>query len=151
MPLYKTDKARFFAGLLIIILIYSLYYIYFVEYYLYFDENNDVIKTPRIIRQIIRFTTTIVVYLIGTIHLGKLKDSWMSSLWHLVHISGLCILTSLGLFDLLITDIGHKLKTFCISVQEILISPVLYVAMGLLNSSLNKSNNTELTDSGSKN
>ncbi|WP_194767014.1 hypothetical protein [Tamlana sp. I1] len=144
MTLYKTDKIRFFAGLFIIITIYSLYYLYFVE-------NDDAKKLPRVTRQAIKFTSTIAVYVIGTFHLGKLRDTWMSSLWHFVHISGLCILIILGLFDLLITDITLILKLFCITVQETLISPVLYVAIGLLNNALNKSNNTELTESDSKN
>ncbi len=62
----------------------------------------------------------------------------MSSLWHFIHISGLCIIISLGLFSWLIADIGLDLKQFAYTVQELLISPVLYVAMGLLNKNLIK-------------
>ncbi|WP_345275222.1 hypothetical protein [Litoribaculum gwangyangense] len=81
---------------------------------------------------------TILVYFIGTFHLGKLKDKWMSSIWHLVHISGLIIITSLGLFDWFIMELSRDIKNFAHTIQEILISPVLYVAMGLLNRSLKK-------------
>lgn len=87
---------------------------------------------------LIRFGTTIAVYFVGTFHLGKLKDSWMSSLWHLVHVSGLIIITSMGLFDYFILEISRNLKEFAHTIQEILISPVLYVAMGLLNKSLKR-------------
>ena len=62
----------------------------------------------------------------------------MSSIWHIIHISGLCIIASLGLFDWLVADLSLSLKVFVNSIQEILISPGLYVAMGLLNKSLNK-------------
>ncbi|ULC58307.1 hypothetical protein MBM09_10280 [Flaviramulus sp. BrNp1-15] len=86
------------------------------------------------------FSTTIAVYFVGTIHLGKLEDTWMSTLWHLIHISGLFIITSLGLFDWFVLEISKSLKHLAYTIQEILISPVLYVAMGLLNRSL-KSNN----------
>lgn len=131
MKLYQSDKIRFISGLILIVIIYSLYYIYFVE-------NQNLISLSKIILHIIRLATTIIIYIIGTIHLGKLKDNWMSSLWHFIHISGLCIITSLGLFSWFILDIGLDLKAFAYTIQELLISPVLYVAMGLLNKSMNK-------------
>ncbi|KAB1067346.1 hypothetical protein F6U93_11215 [Tamlana haliotis] len=131
MKIYKTDNIRFISGLVMIIVLYSLYYIYFAD-------NNHSHTISRLLRHGITLATTVAIYFIGTFHLGKLQDSWMASIWHIVHISGLCILTGLGLFDWLISDISIKLKLFCHSIQEILISPVLYVAMGLLNRSLNK-------------
>lgn len=130
MILYKSDKVRFISGLLFILAIYSVYYIYFLE-------NEDLIL-PSKIRHIIKFLTTIAVYLVGTSHLGKLTDKWMSFIWHMVHITGLCIITSLGVFDWFITPISYNLRAFAGSIQEILISPFLYVAMGLLNNILNK-------------
>ncbi len=131
MKLYKSDKIRFIAGLIIIVVIYSLYNIYFMD-------NYSVLNIDRKLKHIIKFSTTILVYVAGTYHLGKLEDSWMSSLWHLVHITGLCIITSIGLFDWLITEVSEGLKAHANTIQEILISPVLYVAMGVLNNALNR-------------
>lgn len=131
MKLYQSDKTRFFAGLILIIIFYSLYNIYFVE-------NQDFISVPKVILHVIRFLITVLIYFIGTIHLGKLKDHWMSTLWHFIHISGLTIMTLLGLISWFIVDIGFDLKQVAYTIQELLISPVLYVAMGLLNKSLNK-------------
>lgn len=131
MKLYKSDKIRFIAGIIFIVLIYSSYYIFFAE-------NNAVAFIPRKIKHLISLSTTVVVYFVGTFHLGKLKDVWMSTLWHIIHISGLCIITSIGLFDWLIMEVTLGAKIFARNIQEILISPVLYVAMGLLNKSLNK-------------
>lgn len=128
---YKSDKTRFVFGVLFIILIYSLYYVFFAE-------NSYSNKVPRKIKHLISFLTTFAIYFVGTIHLGKLKDSWMSSIWHFVHISGLLILTCFGLFDWFIFGLSIRAKGFALSIQEILISPILYVAMGLLNRSLNK-------------
>lgn len=135
MKLYKSDKIRFISGLILIILIYSIFYIYF-------SDNKNTLLVPRKVKHVITFLFTIAVYFIGTSHLGKLKDTWMSSIWHLVHISGLFIITSLGLFDWFISDISISLKLFALTIQETLISPVLYVAMGLLNRSLNKSSSS---------
>ncbi|WP_166967863.1 hypothetical protein [Yeosuana marina] len=131
MNLYKSDKVRFISGLVFILVIYSAYYICFLE-------NGDLILTSKI-RHVIKFSTTIAVYMVGTFHLGKLTDRWMSFIWHIVHISGLSILTSVGLFDWFISPISLNLRVFAGSIQEILISPLLYVAMGLLNRSLKKS------------
>ncbi len=127
---YKSDKFRFISGFILIILIYSVYYIYF-------SDNKDLIL-PTKTKHVIKFSTTIAVYFIGTFHLGKLKDTWMSLIWHLIHISGLLIITSLGLFDWFIAEINISLRLFANSIQELLISPLLYFAMGLLNKSLKK-------------
>lgn len=132
MNLYQSDKTRFISGLIVIIIIYSCYYIYFAE-------NNALAFLPRKTRHIIKFLTTISVYFVGTFHLGRLKDSWMSVLWHLIHISGLCIIALIGLYDWFIMEVSLNAKQLVSGIQEILISPVLYVAMGLLNKSLNKS------------
>ncbi|NMH86614.1 hypothetical protein [Flavivirga algicola] len=131
MNLYKSDKVRFIFGLIFIIIIYSCYHLYFVE-------NKNTALLSRKMNHIIRFFTTIAVYFVGTLHLGKLKDTWMSSIWHFVHISGLCIITFLGLFVWFVSEINLSLRESAKAIQELLISPVLYAAMGLLNRSLNK-------------
>ena len=130
MMLYKSDKVRFIFGLIFILIIYSAYHVFFYE--------NNTLILPSKIRHVIKFSTTIAVYLVGTFHLGKLKDKWMSLIWHIIHVSGLFIITSLGLFDWFIMEIGLNLRLFANSIQEILIAPLLYVAMGLLNKSLKK-------------
>jgi len=128
---YKSDKFRFVLGLIFIILIYSVYYLLFVDY-------DTTFNISRRVKHISTFTTTVIIYFVGTFHLGKLEDSWMSALWHFVHISGLFILTTLGLYDLLIAEISLGLKSFARGIQELLVSPVLYVAMGLINNTLKK-------------
>ncbi|WP_248723000.1 hypothetical protein [Seonamhaeicola sp. ML3] len=130
MRIYKSDRVRFISGLILIIIFYSTYYIYV--------EENEHIKTlSRFLEYFIKFLFTVAIYLIGYYHLGKLKDEWMSYLWHFIHISGLCIISAIGLYDYLIADISLGTLLFAGSVQEFLISPVLYVGMGLLNRSLN--------------
>lgn len=127
MKLYKSDKVRFVVGLIIIFVIYSCYYIFIAD-------NKDSVVIPRKLRHVISLGITIAVYVVGTIHLGKLKVTWMATLWHIVHIAGLCIITGIGIFDWLFLTgkpiVG--LSMFARSIQELLISPVLYVAMGLL-------------------
>ncbi|GAB1857692.1 hypothetical protein MHTCC0001_25290 [Flavobacteriaceae bacterium MHTCC 0001] len=139
MNLYKSDKLRFIFGLIFIVAIYSWYYLFFIT------EDQSWMELPKLTFHLIRFATTVAVYFIGTFHLGKLKDSWMSKIWHLVHIGGLIIITSMGLFDWFIMGISRNLKDFAHTVQEILISPVLYVAMGILNKALHRTKETTTT------
>lgn len=135
MKIYKSDKVRFISGLIFIIIIYTWYYIYIAE-------NRAITYIPKRLIHLIGLITTFAIYFIGTFHLGKLKDKWLSSLWHLIHISGLAIIVVIGLYHWLISEITLDTKHFARGVQEILISPVLYVAMGLINKSLNKKANT---------
>lgn len=130
MNLYKSNKVSFIIGLLLIIIIYSIHYLYFLD-------NVDLVISKKA-RHLGTFFTTIIIYFIGTFHLGKLPNTWMSTLWHLIHISGLCILSILGIFDWFISEISLSLRSFAHSIQELLLSPVLYVCMGLLNKSLKK-------------
>ena len=133
MKLLKSEKAKFAFGLILIILVYSCYYIFF-------SENENATFFSRKVRHLIQFSITVLVYLIGTFFLGKLEVNWMSYLWHLIHITGLGIITSIGCYDWFIAETALKVKLVAISIQEMLISPVLYVAMGLLNKTLNKQN-----------
>jgi len=129
MVLYKTEKIRFIAGLILVIVIYATFYIYFVE-------NEDSKLIPVKTRHIIKFISTVIVYFVGTIHLGKLKDTWMSQMWHFIHVSGLLILTSMGFFHWYVFELSLAYKSFAVSIQELLMSPILYVGMGILNASL---------------
>lgn len=130
MKLYKSHKIRFFAGLFLILIVYTLYYLLFVD--------TAPIKIPTFNKHFITLSTTLIIYFIGTFHLGKLPDNWMSFVWHITHITGLFILSALGLYDWLINDLSLNLKSFARSIKEILISPVLYVGMGLINTSFRK-------------
>jgi hypothetical protein len=131
MQLYKTDRQRFIIGFLFILLIYSLYYIYFAD-------TPNAILIPRKIRHVIKFGTTILVYGIGSFHLGKIKQQWMVSLWHLIHISLLVTISCIGLYDWIFGMVSQPTKDFAQSMQEFLISPILYVGMGLLNRQFKK-------------
>lgn len=127
MLLYKSDRRRFIMGLFIILLIYTTYYIYFAD-------SEAAITIPRKIRHVIKFGTTILVYLVGSFHLGRLQQKWMAMLWHCIHISLLVIITSIGLYDWVFGMVSQATKDIAQSMQEFLISPVLYVGMGILNS-----------------
>lgn len=113
-------------GLIIIILIYLLYYIFIAE-------NKDIVLVPRKIRHLVKFIITISVYLVGTAHITQFQVKWMEKLWHLIHLSMLGVLLLLGFYVWFISDIPDFVKQFSLTIQELLISPSLYFVMGLLN------------------
>lgn len=129
MKLYNSERNRWLGGLIIILIVYSLFYLLFADRAFTYD-------IPRKLRHVIKFGTTILVYFIGTYHLGKMTDNWMSTVWHFIHISLLCIITCIGLYDWVFGMVGTKTKEMAATFQEFLISPVLYVAMGILNNRL---------------
>jgi hypothetical protein len=131
MQLYKSDRSRWIGGLIVILVVYTLFY-------LLFADRAFTYEIPRKLRHVIKFGTTIVVYFVGTYHLGNLEDKWMSQVWHFVHISLLCAITAIGLYDWVFGMVGTKTKELAATMQEFLISPVLYVAMGILNKRLSK-------------
>ena len=124
--LYKNDRDKWIGGLVCVIFLYSVFYLLFADRIYTYD-------IPRKIRHVVKFGTTVAVYLIGTYHLGQLRDKWMSTLWHFIHISLLCIITAIGLYDWTFGMVSLKTKSIAASMQEFLISPVLYFGMGLVN------------------
>jgi len=127
MQLYKNDTQKYFAGLVYIFIIYTGYYFYFV------DGLFTTIK-PLVLKHIILVGIACLVYFTGTMHLGKLQQSWMLFLWHIVHISLLSTLIIIGLFKMKSgNQLPYALQHLFDNIKEILISPMLYFLMGLLN------------------
>lgn len=120
------NNNRWRLGLLWIIIVYLLYYILFYE-------NSELEQIPRKIRHFIKFFTSLSVYLIGTLHLSLGRKSWMWKLWHMIHLTCLPILMLLGLWVWFVSDVSQEVKDFSLTIQELLISPTLYVVMGMLN------------------
>lgn len=118
---------KWYTGLFTIAIIYTLYFIFFLE-------NKELKEIPRILRHAIKLVSSVSVYLIGTFHIQKFSVKWMEKLWHLIHLSMLGFLLSIGAFVWLISDIPYLLIQFSSTIQELLISPTLYIVMGLLNS-----------------
>lgn len=127
--MFKWINSKWVIGLFIILAIYTLYYLFFIE-------SPTTILIPRKLRHVIKFTTTISVYLIGSFHLGRIETPWMSYLWHFVHLTLLFILVTIGVYDWFLGMVSQEVKDFTSSIQEFLISPVLYVGMGILNKRL---------------
>ncbi len=118
-------KRSFAWGLLQLVAVYT-------AYYLFFFESPDVLAIPRKLRHLVLMGSLLGVYALGTYHLQFSKHAWMGALWRLVHVTGISILLLAGLFDWLIQPLNYPMRLMMRQLHEFLISPVLYVGMGLL-------------------
>ena len=116
---------KFWMGLIIILVTYTLFY-------LFFKDANYVALIPRKIRHIIKFVVLITIYLVGVWHLSLDKITWMKTLWHLIHLSGIAFLVLLGAYDWLINPLPQFMREVMDAVNEFLIGPTLFVGMALL-------------------
>jgi hypothetical protein len=130
MQLYKSDRQRYMAGLLYIFLIYTISYLIFAEHCLI-----GKFKIPELLNHVFMFVMAVLVYMIGTMHLGKLQEPWMFFIWNITYIILLSIFLILILVKLLLFTISYTIRSIYIfdHITFILISPMLYFSLGLLN------------------
>jgi hypothetical protein len=121
------DK-RFILPLIGIIVVYSIYYLFFEGYYYW--------GVPRKVKHIGRVLSVLGVYGIGTWSLRKVADAWMMNLWHLVHTVLIAVLIIMGAYDWTIQTLSYPIKRFAASIHEFLISPIFYIGMWILKSKL---------------
>lgn len=125
-----NHKYIFLFGLVAITLVYSLYHIYF-----------DLTYVPDISgkwKHVNKFAFVLIVYAIGTFVLRKYKIAWMMQVWHFLHIVFISALLLIGFYDWYNGSITDQIRNIANSIHEFLISPALYVGMGILQFSLSK-------------
>jgi hypothetical protein len=130
MPGFPNKRLFYFIGLLGIIMVYCSYYMLFMYNYSYDISIKD--------RHIIKFGTILLVYGIGTWALKKYVAGWMMKIWHFCYILALTLLLLIGIWDWIFWIDSIQVRNIANSLHEILISPILYIAMGIINSRLAK-------------
>jgi hypothetical protein len=123
---YKNfSTKKFWVGLLVIFLIYTAYWVLLAE-------NKSALKIPAIYRHILKMAVVFAVYFSGTYFLGKLPQKWLIQLWHFIHITLISILIFLWLWHFGIKNLPLYFRRLGFSIHEFLISPLLYLATGIL-------------------
>jgi hypothetical protein len=124
--LKSFSTKRFWFGLIAILFIYSVYY-------LLLADNKQVGKMiPLTFRYLIKIGIVFAVYFMGTYALGKLPQKWLLQIWHLIHISLISLLILLWAWHFGVSQLPLNLRRLGYSIHEFLISPLLYLATGLL-------------------
>jgi hypothetical protein len=130
--LSSRDKRRyFFIGLFLIVLVYALYNIFLVD----IDYYNDI---PRHLRHVAKFGTILLIYLTGAWSLRRFSGSWMIFIWHAVYLLVIVILVWIGVFDWTVSVISERLRNIASSLHELLISPLLYVVLGIIDNRMSR-------------
>ena len=117
-------KYIFILGLLAICVIYSLYSVYF--------DLTYVPDIPGKLKHLNKLLFVIIVYGVGTLALKRYMIGWMMLIWHVLHIIFISVLLLIGFYDWYHGDITDQIRNVANSVFEFLISPVLYVSMGII-------------------
>jgi hypothetical protein len=126
MPPSTKRSIYFFAGLLVIVLVYSLYNIYLLDAW-FFEV------TSRAVRHVIRFASIIIVFGIGLWVFRKWgPPDWLVTIWLIFYGTGLLILVLLGIFDGWIHSFGQSFRDMTVTFHEFLISPAAYVIVGII-------------------
>jgi uncharacterized membrane protein len=131
MPKLSNKLRWYWIGFIIIVIIYSLYNLYLVDV-------NYYQSIPRKVRHIGKFICILSIYGTGTLALRKYTVAWMMYLWHLIHIVIITILLLIGLYDWAFGEISVQFRNVAGTLFEFLISPVIYIAVGILNSKFSK-------------
>ena len=120
------DKIKnFWPGLLVLFVIYSAYRLLFVENISH-SLNNIIYK------YFFKGIVVFVIYFTGSYFLRKSPIPWLLYAWHIIHITLITILVSLWVWHFMIYKLPLNLKNLGDSIHEFLISPLLYLATGLL-------------------
>jgi len=127
MQRLANRRLFFFGGLIIITILYSLYNLYLL------DEHFFEI-TSRKTRHMIKFGSVLIVYCIGFFSLKRYSPIWLMQIWNILYAGGLLLLILFGIYDQWIRALSQPFRNLVITCHEFLISPVLYVIMGIINS-----------------
>jgi len=127
-----NSKRKFIIlGLLAIAIVYSLYNICLV-YVSYYDD------IPRKVRHINRLLSILIVYGIGYYSFKKYGVKWISDIWNVIYFAVVIILVLIGLYDWSFGPASMQTRNIAKTLHEFLISPVLYVAILIINRTLVK-------------
>jgi hypothetical protein len=124
MAVWPRRKAAFWIGLLAMILIYCFYYLYFI-----YGISREVSLRAM---HFVKFLFVLIAYGAGILGLRKNVSEGMMQLWHLIYAACLLLLVLLGLYDLLFTRAPLAVRGIADNIQELLVSPILYVVISIV-------------------
>ncbi|GAC1426562.1 MAG: hypothetical protein NVS1B13_23360 [Flavisolibacter sp.] len=119
-----SNRNRFLIGLVAITILYFIYNV--------FLDITTLTNIPRQVKHINKLACVLLVYGTGSLILRKFTVSWMMQLWHIMHLSVILLLLLIGFYDWWQGMITPETRNIANSLFDFLISPVLYVSMGLL-------------------
>jgi hypothetical protein len=124
MAVWPRYKAVFWLGLLAMIFLYCSYYLNFI----YGVSREVPLKTMHLLK----FLFVLIAYGAGVFGLRKNVSPGLMQLWHIIYAGCLLLLVLLGTYDWFITRAPLVIRGIADNVQELLISPILYVGISIV-------------------
>ena len=124
MAVWPKKKAAFWIGLLVMILIYCLYYLYFI----YGLSREVSLRTMHLLK----FLFVLMAYGAGLLGLRRSVSPGLVQLWRLVYAACLLLLVLLGLYDWFFARAPLSVRGIADNIQELLVSPILYVVISIV-------------------
>ena len=124
MTALSNGRRAFWVGLAVISLLYCIYYLGFV-YDLF-------LVLPMRGRHFIKLFFILCVYWTGLRVMRRSTALWVKRLWSFIYLACILLLLLLGLSDWIIIRTPVQLRTVADNLQELLVSPLLYVAIRLI-------------------
>jgi len=117
-------KSAYWIGLAVISVFYAVFYVYF-RYSAFYN------MTARQMR-VVKFAFVALTFSVGWLGLRKGAVGWAARFWAMVFGSLLLVLVLLGLYENYFARLPVELRMVLDDLVEFLVSPALYVALGIL-------------------
>ncbi|HEY4060469.1 MAG TPA: hypothetical protein VGM30_01135 [Puia sp.] len=124
MSRQENKRVSYYGGLLVILIVYTLYNLAFRQVWFY--ET-----VPWFLRHAVKFAVILLVYFVGRWVFRRYPVAWLLSVWNLLYAVCTVIVLLLGVYDGVI-GMGPSIRFLGDAVYEFLISPVAFVALKLV-------------------
>jgi hypothetical protein len=124
MAAKQARKGSFIIGLVAIVLLYCVYYLFFV-YGLFIGMASS----PR---HFTKLVFVVLVYSIGFWALRRGGVVWTTKVWHLLYGLTICIMVGMTLYDWGVGRLSASSRSVADDLQDFLVSPLPYVCIELL-------------------
>jgi hypothetical protein len=123
MSAWPKRKFLYWTGLVGIIALFCVYYLYFI-----YDLSR---RLELDTMHIVKFMFILAAYFIGVFGLRRNMEPGLVRLWDLVYAVSVTLLVLLASFEYLFGRTPPVVREIADNIQEVLISPILYVAFSL--------------------
>ena len=125
---------NYWTGLLILTLAYTL------VQFLFYHPVIPVLRSLLQYKQAVRWFNIFFVYVIGIWVIRTMHVSWLLFIWNIVHVVMIGYLLLAAAYEYLIAPLPYGIRGSVAPIVEFLISPIIYMAMGLIYAGMNHSN-----------
>ncbi len=124
MAAKQAHRGSFVIGLLAIVVLYCVYYLFFV-----YGAFIGMALRPR---HFIKLVFVVLVYGAGFLALRRSAVVWTTKVWHLLYGLTIFILVGMVLYDWGVSRLSASSRSIADDLQDFLVSPLPYICIELL-------------------